>query len=195
MIDCIPLVAPLSRARIENMAKSILAKHYPLALSRPTAIDVVDFCDRVLLEHYGIECFVDHLAWMDGTEGLALPDNTVLIDEQVYCAAVDGDGRSRFTMIHEAFHSIQHSPQIRRAIKDQRGNLRRYRKNQVPAYMDPEWQANTFASAFLMPEQAVRAYLAGRYADSPLALLISLKFRVSEKAARVRLGKLEITNQ
>ncbi len=195
MIDFIPPVAPLSRTRIEEMAKSILAKHYPRVLSRPTAIDVVDFCDRVLFEHYGIACFVDHLAWIDGTEGLARPDRVVLIDEATYRAAVEGDGRSRFTMIHEAFHSIHHSPQILRAINDQRGSLRRYRKNQVPAYMDPEWQANTFASAFLMPEQPVRAYLAGRSAASPLSLLISQKFRVSEKAARIRLGKLGIRNQ
>ncbi|MNV76712.1 hypothetical protein D3C71_1700840 [compost metagenome] len=66
----------------------------------------------------------------------------------MYDRAVAGTPRDRFTIAHEIAHYLLHSPKTvayARAVGPQK----------VPAYLDPEWQANAFAGELLAPPQLI----------------------------------------
>jgi Zn-dependent peptidase ImmA (M78 family) len=71
------------------------------------------------------------------------------------------------------------------------GELVVYRRQIVKPYRDPEWQANTFSSALLMPAQMVRL-LASKEHRLLLPGTMTEEFGVSFQAAEVRLKVLEI---
>lgn len=84
--------------------------------------------------------------------------------------------RGAFTLIHELGHYLLHYFQndVRLARVDDDVD--------VPPYCDPEWQADTFASEFLMP--FVKCVML-----SPEE--IRKKYHVSGKAAEVRFNKIQ----
>jgi Zn-dependent peptidase ImmA (M78 family) len=110
------------------------------------------------------------------------------VSEKTYEGACAGKGRDRFTVVHEAFHGIRHRKQIREKLVHS-GGLVLYRRKTIPPYRDPEWQANTFASAVLMPHPMVRQL---SKTESGPSLLWAMKesFGVSLEAAKVRIDKL-----
>ena len=67
-------------------------------------------------------------------------ENKIDVRQRVYYGAADGNGQDRFTLAHELGHALFHKRQAlsRSAYKP-------------PAYKDPEWQANEFASHVLCP--------------------------------------------
>lgn len=67
------------------------------------------------------------------------------IREDVYVGAVNGNPRDRFTLCHELGHFLLHTPE---RVSFARGY--------VPAYMNPEWQANVFAGELMAPYNLVR---------------------------------------
>lgn len=75
-------------------------------------------------------------------------ENVMRIRETVYDNAIKNNGRDRFTLAHELGHYILHSD------IDSLSFARSLQK--VPAYRDPEWQANTFASMLLMNPQYIK---------------------------------------
>ncbi len=95
----------------------------------------------------------------------------IKIKNTVYEAAANGDGRARFTLAHELGHLDLH-------------------KNQEPAfsrgdhqvYEDSEWQADTFASEFLMDSRMINS--------TDTAQDLVEKFGVSYTAAALRLKKM-----
>ncbi|WCS22787.1 ImmA/IrrE family metallo-endopeptidase [Methylobacterium sp. NMS14P] len=93
----------------------------------------------------------------------------------VYERILDHKGRDRFTGCHEVGHAVLHGRTLNRLAPGIR-----------PArYCDPEWQANTFAGAILMPEHMVRAMRSvGEIAD---------EFGVTRDAAEVRCRILGVT--
>jgi Zn-dependent peptidase ImmA (M78 family) len=149
---------------------------------------VLNFFDHVLRDEYGLDPGVEPLS--DGVEGMTWPDGRVLVNEETYCGADNGFGRPRFTVVHECYHGIKHRDQIRKALIDT-GELVLYRRDDIKPYVDPEWQANTFASAVLMPEQMVRRVIAGKQRRLMANSLVEV-FAVSLTAAEVRLKKLDI---
>lgn len=111
---------------------------------------------------------------MKNNHGLTYPEQQIMvIREDVYLGAIDGNGRDRFTLAHELGHFILH-----------RGlGLARTPSNGHPIYMDSEWQADTFAGELLMPINKV-------------SLCSSLeefanRFGVSLEAAKTRVRKLK----
>lgn len=80
---------------------------------------------------------------MGECQGLTFPDrNEIVIREDVYEKAYNGDGRARLTLAHELYHFLEHS----------KGTvaLARTSTQEVPAYMDPEWQADAFGGELLV---------------------------------------------
>lgn len=73
--------------------------------------------------------------------------NTMRIRNSVYEGAYNGNGRDRFTVAHELGHYFLHSDVSLSRADD---NIN------VPAYRNPEWQANTFAAALLMPDHIIK---------------------------------------
>lgn len=78
-------------------------------------------------------------------EGLTKSNGEIMIRRDVYEGALNGNGRDRFTMVHELLHWFIHREDLGLARSS----------NDVPSYKCPEWQANTGASLALMPTAAV----------------------------------------
>ncbi|UKS54910.1 ImmA/IrrE family metallo-endopeptidase [Exiguobacterium acetylicum] len=99
-----------------------------------------------------------------------LPEkNELWIREDVYEAALNGNPRHRFTLAHEIGHVFLHQ------------NIKRLARGEfavsIPAYKDPEWQANEFAGELLAP-----AHLIGTLSQNE----IMLRFNLSSEAAKHR---------
>lgn len=75
--------------------------------------------------------------------------NKTEIRESVYTAACCGDGRARFTMMHEIGHCLLHTP-------DRIALCRLAPGEKLLPFEDPEWQANTFAAEVLTDIDVVR---------------------------------------
>lgn len=110
-----------------------------------------------------------------GTDhGLTLPERYLIkLRVDVYEGMCKGNGRDRFTGAHELGHLFLHHSA---------GFARRQYESGLPAYRyNSEWQANSFASAFLI--DGSRLVTCRSLAD------VTSKFGVSESAARVRFRK------
>lgn len=121
----------------------------------------------------------------------------ISIREDVWARAEAGDGRARFTCAHELGHSILHFAELRDApghalFRDRVCTAREKLPPGVRIFESPEWQANKWASAFLMPITGIREFVAGRdETDDECGIEeIAGNFKVSVSAARVRLAKV-----
>jgi hypothetical protein len=165
----------------------VIRRFHPKLLNTPGQFPVLKLFDS-LSDQYGLDPGVEVLS--DGVEGMTFPDGRVLLSEETYRGAHDGLGRSRFTVPHECYHGIKHRDQIRRALTDT-GELVVFRRKLVQPFRDPEWQANAFAGALLMPAQMVRL-LASKEQRLLLPDTMTEEFGVSYQAAEVRLKVLGI---
>ena len=84
--------------------------------------------------------------------------------------------RATFTLIHELGHYLLHYLQSDVCLTRVDDNI------YVPAYCDPEWQANTFASEFLMPYEKCIGLTPTQ---------IKKKYHVSKTAAEVRYNYIQ----
>lgn len=82
------------------------------------------------------------------TYALTYPDESLmLIRKDVYDNVCEDQGRARFTLAHEFCHYLLHDE----------ANISFARStNEIPAYVDPEWQANTFAAELLIPKKLIK---------------------------------------
>lgn len=95
----------------------------------------------------------------------------ILISNTVYEGAADGDGRARFTIAHEIGHLDLH-----------KGQTPMFSRGDHKIFEDSEWQADTFASEFLMDSRFISA------TDTLNSLM--KKFGVSKTAAGLKLKKI-----
>jgi len=187
MSQLVPVVAPMSRVQIEQDATLVVARFQPDLLKKPGCFPVLKLFDT-LGDQYGLEPGVEELS--DGVEGMTFPDGRVLVSEETYRGAHDGLGRPRFTVVHECYHGLKHREQIRKVLIDT-GELVVFRRQSIQPFRDPEWQANAFAAALLMPEPMVRM-LASKEHRMLLPDAMSEEFGVSVQAAEVRLKVLKM---
>lgn len=109
--------------------------------------------------------------------------------------ARNGVGRSRFTAAHELGHAILHHRELAtvngHAFRDQRCTPIEKLPCGARIYESPDWQANSWAGAFLMPYAAVSAFLRRqRYKDDFDVDALASNFLVSSQVARIRVEKL-----
>ncbi len=185
----VPQVSPMSRSAIEAEATEMIGRYCPHLLEEPGCFPVLDFFDHYLRENHGLDTGVQQLS--DGVEGETWPDGRVIVNEDTYRGAARGNGRDRFTILHEGYHGIKHRRQIRSHLAH-RGGLLLHRRSSIPAYLDPEWQANVFASAALMPATMVRLVAASVEPFFRVSKVCTT-FGVSGQAAEVRLSSLGYT--
>ena len=96
---------------------------------------------RMVLTATGAECEILTVSEMCDTYGLTnTKKNTLLIREDVYLGAIAGNPRDRFTLCHELGHFLLHTP-----------DRVSFARGEIPAYRNPEWQANTFAGELMAP--------------------------------------------
>ena len=191
----IPIVEGRSTAAIEMMAEAFLRKHQPCRLTLPGMTDVISLFDLVMPDAYGFNPVVDDNL-PDGILGQTdFAARTISITPHGYAGADSGEGWHRFTLAHEIGHvlTIGTEMDLKMRFTSSTGTPSQVvqRRRNTPPYRDPEWQADCFAAALLMP----RGPFAFQYrhlteADRPIKTL-KRQFGVSGTAVRTRIARLE----
>ena len=112
----------------------------------PTFVPVLELYD--IAANYGIFNFEVHeKANMPDEYAITYPDKKeIIIRQDVYDMALDGNGFARFTMAHELGHLVMHHSLP----------LARQQANQtIKPYENSEWQANKFAQELLIDTATV----------------------------------------
>lgn len=138
----------LSRHTIREYARYIRTL---CGLENKVYFPVVEFLELMLPKLISGFCLeIVEYSKMPDKEGETIPSlNTVRIREDVYEKAISGDGRARFTILHEVGHLLFHD--------NGRVALCRVSNNSaVKAYENPEWQADVFAGEMLMAEHLIK---------------------------------------
>ncbi|MCU8017852.1 ImmA/IrrE family metallo-endopeptidase [Shewanella sp. SM72] len=160
-------VPPLSAATIEAAAR----KCRDLFQIKKSKVDICRLIEA--LQQLGLvelEIVEDHE--LQGEEARTYPNTgRMIIKNSVYEAAAVGDGRARFTIAHEIGHLDMH-----------RGVTPAFSRGDHQVYEDSEWQADTFASEFLMDSRLIR--------ENDSAEHLVEKFGVSYTAACMKLKKM-----
>lgn len=116
---------------------------------------------------------------LNGQLAVTYPDKDkrlIKITDTVFDGACDGKGFHRFTLAHEIGHLLLHVNETPKA----------YARGEEPnhkIYQDSEWQADEFASEFLMDSREIT----GKESSVDL----SLKYDVSGLAAETKLRKIK----
>lgn len=106
---------------------------------------IVQFIEWCLPE-LGMEFEIVPIGEMQNAYGVTHTGRNVMkIREDTYVGAVSGNPRDRFTLCHELGHFLLHTP-----------DRVSFARGEVPAYMDAEWQANTFAAELMAPYKLIR---------------------------------------
>lgn len=159
----------------EDIEKTTWAVRQLLGLTAPflPVIDVIEFGLGSLAPgfHYDIATLQE----MGARHGAVDCEKRILyLRDDVYEGILAGEGRDRFTGCHELGHVLLHGGTLNRVMHDHR----------TARYRDPEWQANAFAGALLMPKR----YVVGLRSVRDVCQI----FGVTRPAAEVRLKVLGI---
>ena len=125
---------------------------------------------------------IEYIDFLDDDQTDAIlvePDDSFLIRLSAHTGAL----RDNFTIAHELGHRLLHWPKVKKAYPDDgmRAN-RRVDASDPEPLIRCEWEANWFASAFLMPADEFReAYTSGTASE---------QFGVTEAAVMVRAKSL-----
>jgi hypothetical protein len=187
----VPQMPGMRRIDAERRARAIVLAFRPEIWDHPQSFPSAEFFEFHCVERYKLNTGTADLPF--GIEGVTRPNGCIRIAASVYDDMLDDlTGRSRFTPIHEAVHGIVHLPTLRRLqvelVEGASPNPRLYRREELPSFADPEWQANRIAGAMLMPVAAVQAVVA-RYGRDIRAIMDT--FKVSHAAAETRLSQLD----
>jgi len=171
------MASPLSNIKIREITNEIRES---IGYEKIERFPIVEFVEVILPatleDEFNFEiCTVEELG---SCEGLTTPDeNLIQIREDVYDKAVTGDGRARFTIAHELGHFFLH---ISSSLSFHRND-----KDDIPTYMDPEWQANKFATELLIPRDLLLSNPVRYFPDEIVALC-----RVSKQAAEIAVKQI-----
>lgn len=130
-------VTPMSRLAIREL---VIKFRKLFGLEDVLYFPIVRFIEWCLPQ-LELECEILTVSEMCDTYGLTnTKKNTLLIREDVYLGAIAGNPRDRFTLCHELGHFLLHTP-----------DRVSFARGEIPAYRNPEWQANTFAGELMAP--------------------------------------------
>jgi hypothetical protein len=146
----------MSGRDIDGIAEAVIRKFQPEVLAGEVQFDIERFAEIDLEDAYG---FTYHVSDELPHEIFGV---TNCIERKVWINAELTESNNmrllRSTAAHETAHCIIHAPQIERAgaLKIFRqtktdDSPKLYRKDDVPVFKNPEWQAHRFAGALLMP--------------------------------------------
>lgn len=174
------VVPGMSWAQVESIARNALATLAPNSAQEPIPPNMIQILEVDLFQKYGIDFGVEELPY--GTEARFDPDaNCIILAESTYRDLCANLPRARFTVAHEIGHAIMHAPYLKEILDGNR-KKRVLNRGEIPAYANPEMQANRFASELLMPSQLVRnLILQGKNVHD-----LSKIFQVSFDAASIK---------
>jgi antitoxin HicB len=192
---------PTSYRKLDLEASHLATSLFPDEVREGTAIPVMKALRRLkdVRRFCGLPCtpaFVRDKAlaeegvteFLDRTLRIRLRDDVVLRARQ-------GNPRSRFTAAHELAHAILHHSELAtqngRAFRDPVCTATEKLPSGVRIFESPDWQANNWAGAFLMPFAGILRYCERLAAEGKELEVESFaaNFQVSVKAAEIRLQK------
>lgn len=184
---------PMSGKQIEQLAACILAKYQPESLRTGTPFDIHRFVDTKLEDLTGVTPIYSielppEIYGLTDSAGNRLEIQESLADDPFQ------EKFFRSTLAHETGHCFLHVPQLRTLKRVQifkqgkEDGVQLYRKDNIPLYCNPEWQAWRFAGALLMPEGPFRSMM---NAGAGIAEL-SNEFKVNVPFVRARMKALKI---
>lgn len=141
------IVSPVSWAQLHKLTTEL---RQSFGLENERKFPIIEFIEDVLC---GQMEMLDFQVWskdeMKSAEGYTCPNGTFLaLREDVYLAALNGDGRARFTAAHELGHFVLHSNRPLARVND---------RSRVKPFMLAEPQADRFAAELLMARDHMRA--------------------------------------
>lgn len=150
------IVDPVSSKDLEFFARNIREK---FGLADKAFFPVLEFLEVALpraVNGFTYDIVEDHE--IIGAYANYNPVTKVMkIRNSTYEGAFNGNGRDRFTIAHEIGHALLHDEASYNRVSDDIN---------VPAYRNPEWQANTFASYLLMSPPLIRGMSVNEIADA-----------------------------
>lgn len=138
-------VKPLSRKKIREIAKKI---RKICGIQDNQEFPVIIFLEFVL-EKFDYTYDICPKSELKSEYAKTIPSQKILkIRQDVYERAINRVPRDIFTIAHEIGHAILHDDiqEIALARNDE----------EIKAYENPEWQANTFAGELIAPSDTVR---------------------------------------
>ena len=103
--------------------------------------------DRLKIEYFDRTCKYDEPAYV------TFRPLTLHVDRAIWYAAKAGDEYARFVIAHEVGHIILHDNDAKAFSSDRSLRIRFAEKEH-----SAEWQANTFAAYFLLPDELVEKF-------------------------------------
>jgi len=186
----------MSGKEIDHIARDIINSYQPEILLTCAMFDIHRFFDLKLEDMTGVTpAYSNDLP----TEIYGMTDSAnkqVIIQEEL---ANDEFSQKFFrsTLAHETGHCVMHVPQLQKINRTQifrqtknDDSVKLYRKDNIPVYCNPEWQAWRFAGALLLPEAPLRKMLTA--GAGPMA--IASNFNVNMSFLKARLKALQIPN-
>jgi Zn-dependent peptidase ImmA (M78 family) len=155
----VPVVQRRTRREIEAEAERFLRRFQPECLEHPQPVDLLRMFDRVLPSHYGFRPEIsDELP--KGIEGLTDGrERTVKLAVRVHEGAEAGQGCDRITIAHEIGHVVLHADATPLGDANQWSAAAELmvwaRQTEVAEEENPEWQADVFSLALLMPNEMI----------------------------------------
>ncbi|MBQ5446927.1 MAG: ImmA/IrrE family metallo-endopeptidase [Lachnospiraceae bacterium] len=142
------VVEPKSRKQLRELA-SILRNH--LGLKNEIFFPIVELLDVMceLFPKFSYEIVPDSTFPDNVHADTDVMKHHIRIKESVYEGAAEGNGRDRMTIAHEIGHYFT---LCFCGFKFQRN----FKKEKIPAYKSPEWQAKCFAGELLVDFDLVR---------------------------------------
>ena len=136
-------VPPCSRLDLLMYADIV---HSAVGYDGSAAFPIVHFMEFILPQVYpDASCEVVPAGSLGDKYGETFPvEHLIRLPQDVYDAAVAGDGFARMTVAHEVAHLLWHDKVPIRLARRRAGR-------ELPAYRTSEWQANALAGALLMP--------------------------------------------
>ena len=164
---------------LQDLAASIRTT-LGLGTGRVSMLPLLELILPELLDEYDFQVMDDDE--MPGAEGLTDLNRPVIrLPLSVYEQLRAGDNRARFTAAHEFGHALMHSAAHRHYA----------RADHIRNETDPEWQANEFAAAFLMPADSFRSCRSVEEAQ----LRFGVGYRAAMKRARSLGHRFKLTQK
>ncbi|WII72169.1 ImmA/IrrE family metallo-endopeptidase [Bdellovibrio sp. 22V] len=182
----VPVVRGLSTKEIEQHALEFLMLTAPECLDTPMPVPVLEIFEN-MLDRFGYTPAIGKN--VKGLGGVTdVTNREIELPLASYNRLEKGDPQGRFTAAHEFGHMILHGQSNAVGGKyPSRENVTFARRSQLRAFEDPEWQANTFAAAVLMPYPMMKQLFKTGKMDVQTVIEA---FKVSKTAAEIRVKKL-----
>lgn len=179
-------VPPKRSSEIDEIANTALVRIFKYHQNALQPYAFLKFFEGGGLRNLGLEYGVEELVGEEAHYDASA--NAIILDVRTYDALYGDRPRAKFTLAHEIGHALLHGPYFRTEILRGRSLQQQFPRKVLAPYEDPEWQANRFAGAFLMPTNLVVKAIREGWSDKKIADY----FGVSLEAAQIRRQKIKI---